>query len=92
VYCQRRSLSKPFGRSSGAQQKYGEAMSRKKMNAKQRLVLLAFFPTLVLGQLFLRRQFGLFEVSIAIGLIFMIFSWLVRDRDSTSDENERTSL
>ena len=74
------------------QQKYDGTMSRRKMKGKQRMVLLAFFPTLVLGQLFLRRQFGLFEVSIAIGLIFMIFSWLVRDRDTTSDENERTSL
>jgi hypothetical protein len=64
-------------------------MSRKKMNRKQLIVLLIFFPTLILGQLFLRQRFGLFEVSIAIGIIFTVLLWLVRDRDTASDANER---
>ena len=65
-------------------------MSRK-MNRKQWIVMLIFFPTLVLGQIFLRQRFGLFEVSIGIGIIFMIISWLVRDRGSALHEHERTS-
>jgi hypothetical protein len=64
-------------------------MSRKKMNRKQLIVLLIFFPTLILGQLFLRQRFGLFEVSIAIGIIFTVLLWLVRDRDTASDANQR---
>ena len=69
-----------------------EIMSRRKTNRKQWIILLIFFPTLLLCQLFLRQRFGLFEVSIAIGIIFMIISWLVRDRHSAPDEHERESL
>jgi len=50
------------------------------MNRKQWIVMLIFFPTLMLGQIFLGQRFGLFEVSIGIGIVFMIISWLVRDR------------
>jgi len=55
------------------------------MNRKQWIVMLIFFPTLMLGQMFLRQRFGLFEVSIGIGIVFMIISWLVRDRDTASN-------
>jgi len=64
-------------------------MSRKKTNRKQLIVLLVFFPTLILGQLFLRERFGLFEVSIAIGVLFTVLLWLVRDRDARNDAGER---
>jgi len=57
-------------------------MNRRKMNRRQSIVLLIFFPALVIGQLFLRQRFGLFVVSIAIGVVFAIISWLVRDRDA----------
>ena len=43
-------------------------MSRGKMNRKQWIVMLIFFPALMMGQIFLRQRFGLFEVSIGSGL------------------------
>lgn len=67
-------------------------MSRRKMNRKQWIVMFIFFPTLMLGQLFLRQRFGLFAVSIGIGIIFMVISWLARDRDTAADGHERRSL
>jgi len=64
-------------------------MSRKKMNCWQLIVLCLFFPTLILGQLFLRQRFGLYEVSVAIGIIFTVLLWLVRDRPLATNGDER---
>ncbi len=58
-------------------------MSRRKMNRKQWIVMLIFFPTLMLGQVFLRQRFGLLKVSTGIAIVFSLISWLVRDRDVT---------
>jgi hypothetical protein len=80
-----------FGHVGIRGKKREEIMNRRKMNRKQWVVMLIFLPTLMLGQIFLRQRFGLFQVSIGIGIIFMIISWLVRDRDTAPHGDEHTA-